>query len=85
VVTEQEVVHWFRQHTRSTAALRGDQTGAEIERLEIREVGECAVEAWSPDGKDVLAEHWLDIVFIELAVERPTIVAEANGIWRAAW
>jgi hypothetical protein len=85
-VTETVFAQSFRRATKEFAAVTG--TGAEsnhVERLEVREVGECAVEAWSPDGRDFLTEFWLDETFFQLGVIQPTIVPEANGVWRAAW
>jgi hypothetical protein len=84
-VTALDFVHRFRQDTKAVAANHGGEIGSEVERLEIREAGECAVEAWSPDGRDFLTQYWLDETFYRLLVDRPTIVAEANGVWRAAW
>jgi hypothetical protein len=85
-VTEMVFAQNFRRLTKEFAAVTG--TGAEsnhVERLEICEAGECAVEAWSPDGRDFLTEFWLNETFFQLGVIQPTIVPEVNGVWRAAW
>lgn len=86
MMTSEEFAQTFRRITKECAASLTAERGHDIDRLEIRAVGEQVVEAWSPDGQDYLTEYWLDETRYRTTGDLAwTISPEANGIWRASW
>jgi hypothetical protein len=86
MVTAVEFAQTFRRTTKECAATLATGEGIWVDRLEIREVGDTTVEAWSPDGQDFITRYWLDETSFRLGIAVDVQLEDRfNGVWEVSW